>query len=211
MFNNAGKKQIELDASAIAGIIGGWINLFNAEGKKQVELGASKIVGGWINLFNQEGKFGIHLDARGDGGVVAIYNPQEVPVMTMEQDSFVPQKDVWWALYLTAYYNGKCGLTEKLQQESFTVMPSTVDGLKLAAFVGTTCQPFWDFYLGQGRFSASDREVRVAYEEAGNYVFEKRIQLAFPQVSKNEVKITFFIQGYEVGTWRNGVMKLKGE
>ncbi len=210
VVDEAGREQVVIRGAAQEGVDGGQIEVFDKEGKKQMALGATKI-GGDLQVFDERGKREVWLWASSlFGGFLGLYGPNSSCVIN--QDSFVPQKDEWGSLYLTAYLNtGGWALTQKLNRTSFTVVPSTADGLKLEAEVNTTCQPTWNFHLGQGRFSVSDREVRAAYEEAGNYVFENYIKPAFSQVSRNEVKITFFIQGYEVGTWHNGVMKLKGE
>lgn len=177
--------------------------------------------GGQLEMFNKGGEKQVELQfTEGVGGSILIKSPLGSSLLngrTLWLGESILWEDRLKALYLTAYLNtGGWALTQKLSQTSFTIDAGLIplpapDGVKLEVQVNTTCQPTWNFHLGQGRFSVSDREVRVAYEEAGNYVFEKYIQPAFPKVSKNEVKITFFIQGYEVGTWRNGVMKLKGE
>ncbi|NPV54739.1 MAG: hypothetical protein HPY71_14690 [Firmicutes bacterium] len=204
--NPEGKTGVLLEAAK-----DGSLRLDDPTGEAGVLLRASQH-GGAVGVYNQTGKLGVALSAVKEGGFVSIHNPQGVSAVTITQDSVVPENNDWKAFKLTARLNtGGWALAQKLNQVSFTVVPSVVDRLKLEAQVNTTCQPSWNFYLGQGRFSVSDREVRAAYEEAGNYVFEEYIQPVFSQVSKNEVKITFFIQSYEVGTWRNGVMKLKGE
>lgn len=133
-------------------------------------------------------------------------------------------------LRITAYQNCEEALSEKLTKTSLRAYysPDYVNMLvgageetTFTVYVDTKTQPTWNVHLGQGRFSASDREVRLAYQEAADYVFETMIEPSLPiaythpSESEEPTDVTFVIhftvQGYEVGTWTNGVMKLAGE
>ena len=113
------------------------------------------------------------------------------------------------ALELTAYSNNTDFLTERLQQTSFTAYWH-FDTHELHLFVDTRPQPDWPTYLGNGRFSCSDREVRAAYEEAATNVME-RVRYYFPRITDRQVTIDFAVLGAPVGTWRGGRMVLEGE
>lgn len=101
------------------------------------------------------------------------------------------------------------------------VLMGTGQESTLTVYVDSKTQPTWSVHLGQGRFSVSDREVRLAYQEAADYVFETMIDPSLPTTYKYPSEseeptdvifvIHFTIQGYAVGTWTNGTMKLEGE
>ena len=133
-------------------------------------------------------------------------------------------------LRITAYHNCEEALSEKLVKTSLkafyspdlvNVLMGTGQESTLTMYVDTKTQPTWNVHLGLGRFSVSDREVRLAYQEAADYVFEAMVEPSLPITFTHPWEseeptdvifvIHFTIQGYAVGTWTNGTMKLEGE
>lgn len=124
-------------------------------------------------------------------------------------EAYTPSLAEWTALRFMAGANNEYCLTSRLYQEGLRAyaQPS-----QLELIVLTQVQPSWKVYLGNGRFACSDREVRSAYEEAGESVM-KMVRVDFPEISANDVIIHFAVHdssGY-LGTWRGGKMTLEGE
>lgn len=117
----------------------------------------------------------------------------------------------WEVLYFTAYNNCEEYLTDKLIQESCKAF---LLEMGLTVTVNTKTQSPWNVYLGEGRFSVSDRELRAAYIEAAERVLEN-IRIYFSEegsgLSDQEITINFAIRGSPIGTWRGGSFKLAGE
>jgi len=152
-----------------------------------------------IMLLTEDGEFaytGLYLN-RNDDGWVSV------------SSSHVPTDWEWLVLESIAKNNAFDALTEKLCKIGFDLayLPWQPGNETLIAVVNTTTQPAWNYHIGQGKFSVSDREVRAAYMEAAEYVKSKLL----PSLPAKTVIIEFLIQGYKVGTWTNGVMKLVGE
>lgn len=124
-------------------------------------------------------------------------------------ESYTPTFADWRALDLTAAHNNESYLSDKLIKTGFGVylLPTGI-----TVGVGTKTQPSWDTYLGNGRFSVSDRELRAAYLEAVEEIFEI-IDLAFigSGLQRSHVKIIFSIRGSDVATFKNNQLKLEGE
>jgi hypothetical protein len=85
----------------------------------------------------------------------------------------------------------------------------------LGAFIDVETQPRMNQkYLGQGSFDMSDRELRAMVVEVLDRV-KDRYQIAttfkdsFPKWGSWDINVT--IKNYEIGTYSNGVFKLKGE
>ena len=129
-------------------------------------------------------------------------------------DSLIPTWYQWDMLDMIARLNTSgYGLTERLHMTAFNAHFDADAGpndVRIRASVNTETQPGWNYHMGQGRFSISDREVRSAYQEAGEAAL-KAMNIYFPYDGPQQVAITFRINGYLVGEWHNGVMKLAGE
>jgi len=128
------------------------------------------------------------------------YNAEHIPIFAQ-----------WMELEFTAVHNHESYLTDKLVR---TDCVAYLLEDRLSICVDTRTQPGWDVYLGEGRFSVSDRELRAAYTEATNRIL-KDIRIYFPEkesgLSDQEIEIAFAIYGSEVGVWKGGVFKLEGE
>lgn len=130
--------------------------------------------------------------------------------------------DFWtdWTMLtldLTAYHNCYAYLSEKLVKTSLRAFYSPAVGHlpgALLILVDTDTQPAWNVHVGAGRFSVSDREVRVAFSEAADYIYENILNASLKERLTQlgyDIVIEFSIRGAKVGTWTNGTIKLAGE
>lgn len=89
----------------------------------------------------------------------------------------------------------------------------TVEDCTLVSEIDLSTQPAFGLkYSGQGRFSINDRELKNSLNEAVKKIedAQKKVVDASNQIiTKNT--IYFSIQNYELATYENGVLKLKGE
>lgn len=170
-------------------------------------------------MYDNSGEKGVIITLADGEPRITLYNSYSwayvklIAANDYEGMSHIPSRDEWLALQMTAWENSSFyALTSKLNKSAFTVAytPGTDDGILFRISVNTTTQYSWNYHTGLGKFSVSDREVRAAYEEAAQVVFGM-LKFYYFYAKPNEVKITFYINTYEVGTWHNGVMKLKGE
>ena len=142
------------------------------------------------------------------GGWVLAQEGLEYPYLPAEYSTrHTPTLAEWRALQLTAHWNSPGGLTERLQRMNLTVR---VRPHGLILVVVTNPQPSWNTYRGAGRFSCSDEELRATYQQAGEETMTI-VEMAFPDISSDDVTIEFFVLGTTVGTWRGGTMTLEGE
>jgi len=171
-----------------------------------------------FRMFDVEGAKRVELGVGYSPSLVFYPPPSLVFYPPTGQPEITAINAVSWNLLALKARENTCGwaLTNKINKLSFDIylLDPPIDGVRLRAFVNTDTQPSWSVHKGGGAFSVSDREVKAAYLEAGRYVLDNII---WPAVSgihtfqKSDVEILFFIRGYEVGLWRNGVMKLTGE
>jgi len=128
--------------------------------------------------------------------------------------SMIPTWNQWDMLNMIANLNsGGYALTEKLNMTAFNAHFNPDAGpqdVRIRATINTETQPGWNYHMGTGRFSISDREVRSAYQEAGEVALTL-IKVYFPYDGRRQVAIRFLIKGYTVGEWHNGTMTLDGE
>ena len=160
-----------------------------------------------IIMFSEDGEALITLTAA-LGGVIFVTG-DGVPWFATG-NSATATKEVASALYATAYLNCEGYLTDNLIRTSCLVTPG--EGWEEPAdlwrvSVATDTQPSWNYHIGAGRFSVSDGEVRNAYRDAGDNISQSLINYA----GKHNYEIHFTIKGYDVGTYRDGEMTLKGE
>lgn len=159
-------------------------------------------------------------------GLEAGYGSMQLRMVTvgeaMEQGLTILPTDViltrgeYDALRLTAYLSGEQFLTTKLK--TVTVRVYHVGGTwaigGLAVEVNTATQPSWNVYLGRGRFSVSDRELRAAYTEAGA-AFAEMVRAEIDTTTDAYILVVHFaIRGSSVGRWNgwgDGVLTLEGE
>ncbi len=113
------------------------------------------------------------------------------------------------AITFTAYHNAPGPLSEKLQRISM-VARYDEDSEVYVIGVDTTPQPTWNYHIGKGRFSVSDREIRAAYKEAGDKVFSLASDWLLSQNPK-EVVIYFSVMNWDVGVWHDHTFTLVGE
>ena len=140
-------------------------------------------------------------------GMVVAQERRKYPYLPMEYElAHISTWAEWAALCFTAHYNSEECLSGRLVKTGLNVYLE--DCLDL--LVGTNTQPDWNVYLGSGRFSCSDREVRAAYEEAAEKLM-KHVRVWFSGIADEDVRIDFEILGSEVGTGQGGKMTLEGE
>jgi len=139
------------------------------------------------------------------------------PIDILTQDHHIPEIAELKVLEMNAWLNTDAyGLTDKLVTKSFRAelvrLPQEEEGYSaygIRAMVDTKTQPRWNTYLGAGRFSVSDREIKVAYEEAAEALLSDITN--FLPIWRSNLEITFQIDTNYVGTWKNGVMQLVGD
>ena len=141
-------------------------------------------------------------------GWVLAQEGRKYPYLAAEYSTpYTPTLAEWRALQLTAHWNSSGGLTERLQRVNLT---ARVRPHGLLLVVVTLPQPSWDTYRGAGRFSCSDEELTATYQQAGEATMPI-VEMAFPDISADDVTIEFFVLGTAVGTWQGGQMVLAGE
>ncbi len=122
---------------------------------------------------------------------------------------YIPTQAEWGALRLMARFNGVQGLSNEILS-NFVMVEALPDHLSLR--VDTQPQPgSEDIFTGPGRFSCSDREVRVIYQRAAARIMKNVRDDFFPSIDDEDVKIEFSAKGFIVGTWTGGKMTLAGE
>jgi len=146
-------------------------------------------------------------------GVVVAQEGLKYPYLPAEySELYLPTKAEWRGMQLTANQNCEGSLSDKLIKTHLQtfVLPT---GIILS--VDTKPQPGWNVYLGNGRFSCSDREVRAAYAEAADRGsgtdIMNLVRLSLPGIADEDVVMHFYIRGGSVGTWTDGVMTLVGD
>lgn len=150
---------------------------------------------------------------------ISFYDKNNLTSVGIFSQSFIPSISEWNLLKFVADNNSDQYLTDNLimysirMDEKWSFSDNEITR-KLQFYVNTRPQPNWDdYYLGNGKFSLQDRELRAEYTNAGY----KIITLLTNYIDVEELKrydymnIDFSIYGSEVGTWTNGEMKLKGE
>ena len=141
-------------------------------------------------------------------GWVVAQEGLEYPYLSAEYSTpYTATLAEWRGLQLTAHWNSPGGLTERLQRVNLTARVRP-DGLLLV--VVTLPQASWNTYRGAGRFSCSDEELTATYQQAGEATMPI-VEMAFPDISSDDVTIEFFVLGTAVGTWHGGTMVLAGE
>ena len=110
----------------------------------------------------------------------------------------------YYALVLTAYYNNTSVMTDKLIKHGFwcVIGENSID-----VVVDTMVSDSWNVYSSEGIFIASDREVRLAYQEAGDYIM-KIVLDQFVGITNQNIRIIFRIEGYLVGVYQGGIFAL---
>jgi hypothetical protein len=171
------------------------ILIFDKGGTKKMEIGLSSLI---------------------EDSLITLYGQDEAKNVYVWNGSTVPSRIDWAVMALNAETNTSGYLTEKLVK---TAMVSSCRWISetgkyaVRLRVTTDTQPVWNSaYLGTGRFSVSDREVRQAYLEAGAYVLglaDSYLKEVLP--AGYAVEIEFTIKGFTVGTCCEGQMTLAGE
>jgi hypothetical protein len=145
-------------------------------------------------------------------GLVIVY-PANITMLT--DNSYIPNKNEWELLRFIAANSCESFLTDNLKIQSVNgktdvkFNPDFKRGIIL--FISTTAQPSWsNYYLGNGKFNLSDRELRAEYSKAANSI-KKQLNHYIDISDFDYLIIHFAIRGSDIGTWTDGVMKLKGE
>jgi len=69
--------------------------------------------------------------------------------------------------------------------------------------VGTSTEPDWDMYLGDGYFACSDEEVTTTYAEAAEEIADV-VRDYFPELADEDLYIEFYIEDAIVAAWEDG-------
>lgn len=86
------------------------------------------------------------------------------------------------------------------------------DGSLISIFDLGAQPAFSSKYLGQGRFSVSDRELKSSINDIKDQIEKEQKRIVEESGQKvNKNRILFTIKNYEMATYENGVLKLEGE
>jgi len=194
----------------------------DSEGRIRIKLGMTGVDGveqPRISIYDKNG-LGVLAIEGGEGGSFSIFrpwlgdSPDSNATVLNSWSTMVPTFYQWVTLQMVAAQNvGGWALTDKINKQGLTAFyddTAEEGAVRLFLTVNTITQPSWNKHTGLGQFSVSDREVRTAYELAGNAVLEI-VRSYYGYMAPTELEIVFYIQGYLVGTWVNGKMKLAGE
>lgn len=138
------------------------------------------------------------------------------PIVLITEKSYIPNYTEWNLLKYVSENSNQRYLTDNLiltsvsANEDLQIRENLEIDLQIN--VNTAPQPIWEkYYLGNGKFNLTDREVRGEYLEAGNRIVREINNYVDTSKIFSHIIIHFAIRGSEVGTWTDGVMKLKGE
>ena len=170
------------------------ITVFDKNCTKKIEIGISQLI---------------------DDSLISLYGDQPAKNVYLWRESCIPNKIDWAIVAMNAETNTAGYLSDKLVKTVFNsryTWNQAKSTYEVSVQVNTETQPIWNNYLGTGRFSVSDREVKQAYQEAAAYVITT-LGRYLDQVMPNGYSpiINFTIKGYSVGTWRDGEFTLDGE
>jgi len=200
ILDKAEFKRIEVknegsDASIVIGVEGQFpfIKIFDSDGNAAIEIGISE----WL------------IDS-----LITIYGQSRNAYLW--NGGYIPSEMEWEILKMTASENNESFLSTKLNKQGFDAAIIYNDKDKkheISVFIDTITQPIWNVYLGDGRFSVSDREVRAAYNEAAIFIRDNIIGKRFNDIIGEDYNIVIYFtnRGSSIGVWTNGVMKLSGE
>lgn len=105
-------------------------------------------------------------------------------------------------------------LTPKVIKNSFYCVKYRPDGSNnwyLGVVVDTRPQVGWNVYIGEGKFSVSDDEVRRAYREAGETVVNTMLNFLAMGTDPDIIVVDFRINSVHIGVYTRGVMELANE
>lgn len=169
-----------------------------------------------IRLFDEAGEWVVKISVNRSGSPTLCLRKDDASLGLHPWSASISTTDLE-ILRMTAEQNcGGYALTKKLNKLGLIANWSDewyVDtgSYYMDVYANTETQPQWNYHLGLGRFSISDREVTAAYQEAGASVFNSIVRNYFPWIEAERVRLLFYIYGYPIGIWLNGVMKLAGE
>lgn len=113
--------------------------------------------------------------------------------------------------YMNHYIGGRLATNDFIVSRAFCTYTNK-DGT-LVSEIDLTTQPTFELkYSGQGRFSVNDRELKNSLNDVVKEIENaqrKVVESTNQKINKNT--IYFSIQNYELATYENGVLKLKGE
>jgi len=180
-----------------------------------------------IVLSFDENNYGIEIMNKSNGLIRIIYSTNtDDPTIVLKKNDNSKRIDIWeesyiltkseWAInYVNTKFNNLGYLSDKLKKIALFVN-YFYDFQKLKyqinIDINTENQPTWNYYIGNGKFSISDREVKVAYSEAANYVKESIITKHLNSYFKEyDLNIYFYYRGTYICKSINGVTMLDGE
>jgi len=121
-----------------------------------------------------------------------------LPAYYME--SHIPTLVAWRELEFNAYEDREAYLTDRLAQTSCALY---VEEWGIDLEVGTSTEPGWDMYLGDGDFACSDEELIATYAEAAEELADS-VRDYFPEIADEYLCMNFYMEGEIVAQWEDG-------
>lgn len=167
--------------------------IYNSDGKLAIEMGISE----WF------------MDS-----LITVYGQTKNAYMW--NGAYIPSRVEWEVQKMVAEENNESFLSTKLNKQGLSAnmfYNSVEKKQELSIYIDTNTQATWNVYLGNGRFSVSDREVKAAYIEAGTFVKNEIVGKRFDEIVSSDFNVVVYFsnRGSSVGVWKNGDMKLTGE
>lgn len=191
--------------------------VLNQKGQEIISLQEEKLGGNFyptMKMYNNDNKVSVKID----GSPMLFLGLNGIEKYSfVSVSSYIPSRTEWNLLKFVTENSNQRYLTDNLILTSVTAnvdYDTTVEKFEtlLLITVNTAPQPSWEnYYLSNGKFNLTDREIRGEYFEAGNYIVRTLNNYINSFEEFSHIIISFTIRGSEVGTWKDGVMKLKGE
>ncbi len=115
-------------------------------------------------------------------------------------ESHTPTLVAWREVQFNAFEDRELYLTDRLAQTSCALF---VEDWGIDLEVGTSTEPDWDMYLGDGYFACSDEEVTTTYAEAAEEIADV-VRDYFPELADEDLYIEFYIEDAIVAAWEDG-------
>jgi len=115
-------------------------------------------------------------------------------------ESHTPTLVAWREVQFNAFEDRELYLTDRLAQTSCALF---VEDWGIDLEVGTSTEPDWDMYLGDGHFACSDEEVTTTYAEAAEEIADV-VRDYFPELADEDLYIEFYIEDAIVAAWEDG-------
>ena len=115
-------------------------------------------------------------------------------------ESHTPTLVAWREVQFNAFEDRELYLTDRLGQTSCALF---VEDWGIDLEVGTSTEPDWDMYLGDGDFACSDEELIATYAEAAEELADS-VRDYFPEIADEYLCMNFYMEGEIVAQWEDG-------